>query len=120
MSERKRRAPASKKQPHAAKQSVSSDSFQLELTRQQLVHLRDLFGVLLNFDSTETLSESLAAAMGTSLQERKLWHKVVDACGVASIPMGDGAPDFALIMSRPPQLTVTLVGEDDAELEQER
>lgn len=80
--------------------------FSLRLSKQELLHLRDLFGVLLPADMKATISQSLAASQGRHLIESKLWNKLSSLCEEANIPCGDEAPDFIVTMSAPPQLGV--------------
>lgn len=81
-------------------------SFVLKLTKADLVHLRDLFGILLPADMKMTISQALAASQGRHLFESKLWNKISSLCHEAGIPTGDESPDFIVAMTAPPQLGV--------------
>lgn len=95
--------------------ATTRKKFVLELTATQLTHLRDLMGIMMNFDSLQTLSEHLAATAERPLAERRLWTKIAELCASADIGVADKAPDFAIAMSAPPQLCVTLIQEDPEE-----
>lgn len=97
-----------KSQPKVAVEEVikPKTTFSLTLSKQELVHLRDLFGVLLPADMKATISQSLAASQGRHLVESKLWNKIASLCEKANVPCGDEAPDFIVTMSAPPQLNV--------------
>ena len=92
-------------------------SFSLKLSKHELVHLRDLFGIMLPPDMKTTVSQSVAASQGRHMAESKLWNKIATLCEEACIPMGDEAPDFVVTISAPPTLGVfeimTDSGEDD-------
>jgi hypothetical protein len=95
-------------------------SFSLKLTKQELVHLRDLFGILLPVELKSTVSQFLAAGQGRQLVESKLWNKISQLCAEADIPMGDDAPDFIVTMNSPPQLGVfEMAPEEDDEVSEE-
>lgn len=81
-------------------------SFSLKLTKQEAIHLRDLFSVLLPPDMKATVSQSLAAGQGRHLVESKLWNKIASLCEEAQVPMGDDAPDFIVTISAPPTLGI--------------
>lgn len=88
-------------------------SFSLKLTKQEVIHLRDLFSVLLPVDMKSTISQSLAAGQGRHLVESKLWNKLASLCNEAQIPVGDDAPDFIVTASAPPTLGVFEMMTDD-------
>jgi len=81
-------------------------SFSLKLSKSEVVHLRDLFSVLLPADMKSTVSQALAANQGKHLVESKLWNKVSQLCDEAGVPLGDEAPDFIVSISSPPTLNV--------------
>lgn len=87
---------------HAAPQP----SFNLKLTKFELVHLRDVLSITSPPDLTRTLSQMLAEAEDRSLVEQKLWSKVAAACDAAQVPMGDDAPDFVAAPMAPPPIGV--------------
>jgi len=89
-------------------------NFSLKLSRKELVHLRDLFGVLLSADMKSTISQALASSQDRQLIESKLWNKIISLCNEAEIPLGDEAPDFIVTISSTPQLGVfELISEEE-------
>jgi len=91
-------------------------SFSLKLSKQELVHLRDLFSVMLPADMKFTVSQSLASIRDRQLVESKLWNKVISLCTEAEVPLGDSAPDFVVSITAQPQLGVfEMITEDEDE-----
>jgi len=89
-------------------------SFSLRLSKQELVHLRDLFSVMLPADMKSTVSQSLASIRDRQLVESKLWNKIISLCNEAEIPLADAAPDFVISMTAQPQLGVfEMISEED-------
>lgn len=78
-------------------------TYELQLSKFELVHLRDLFSVLLATEAKQTVSQALADAEDRSLVEARLWQRVAAACSDAGIPMDEQAPDFvcAAIVQHP-------------------
>lgn len=94
----------------------------LNLTVDELIHLRDLFGVLLPPDASVTVSESLALLKQRAMVEGKLWDKIEKLCVTANVAIGDEAEDFGITFSAPPSLGVFPIvisdqgpGEEDEE-----
>ena len=81
-------------------------TFKVKLTHGELVHLRDLFSILLPLEMKETLSQHLARAQDRVLVKAKLWAKLVDVCKAAELPLDDDAPDFVVTASGPPPIGV--------------
>ena len=81
-------------------------TFELNLTVEELVHLRDIMSVLLPPDGSVTLSQSLANAEQRSMVEAKLWSKLTDICKQASVPLDDHAPDYVVGVTGQPTLKV--------------
>jgi hypothetical protein len=102
-------------------------TLELKLTQSELVHIRDLFGIMLPPDLKTTLSQALAESEGRSLVETNLWNKIVSACNAAGVPVGDDSPDFVVSSSGPPPLAIFQLdssgkdphGEDPDEPEEE-
>jgi hypothetical protein len=103
-----------KKNPKIKRQKT----YELCLTKFELLHLRDLMGVLLPPDGAETLSRSLAALEGRSLIETKLWEKVVSLCSDADLPLDAEAPDYIIAPTSSPSLGVFQIAQEDEEGEQ--
>jgi hypothetical protein len=78
----------------------------LKFTNTELVHLRDLFGIMLPSEG-KSLSTVLSHLEGRPTCESKLWAKIENALGKAGLPVGDEAPDFAVTFAEVPNLTVT-------------
>jgi len=81
-------------------------TFSLKLSVLELVHLRDLFSIVLPVDLKSTVSQSLAAGQGRQLIETKLWNKISSLCSEGGIPLGEEAPDFIVTVTAPPELGV--------------
>lgn len=81
-------------------------TFTLRLTRYELLHLRDLFGVILPTEMKVTLSQALALQQERVLVESKLWQKVAASCAEARLPLDEEAPDFTVAVSAPSAIGV--------------
>lgn len=79
---------------------------QLGLDQAELVHLRDLFSVLLPPAADKSVSQVLAASAGRPFTEARLWNKIQAVCASAGVPVGDSAPDFIVTIAAAPELTV--------------
>jgi hypothetical protein len=99
-------------------EKISSQPTQtLVLSIDELIHLRDMLGVIL--PGQGTLSISLAHLLNKTDVETKLWEKVETACIKADIATGDYAPDYVVSVSAPPPLGVYLMGAPPTEGEGE-
>jgi len=87
-------------------------TYDLNLTKLELLHIRDLMGVLLPPEGETTLSKSLAAAEGRELIESSLWRKVADLCASANLPLGSEAPDYIVIPISHPKMGVFQVNHE--------
>lgn len=81
-------------------------TFTVRLTKFELLHLRDLFAVMLPPDLKDTLSQRLAASQDRLLVEAKLWQKIARVCREADLPMDDDAPDFVVAAAAAPPVSV--------------
>lgn len=86
--------------------SKTNDMFSLQLTRYQLLHLRDIMSVMLPSEMRETISQALAKVGNRSMVEAVLWNKVAKLCVEAGVPVGEEVPDFIVSISAPPTLGV--------------
>jgi hypothetical protein len=86
--------------------SKTNDVFALQLTRYQLLHLRDVMSVMLPSDMRETISQALAKVGNRSMVEQVLWNKIVRLCIEADVPVGDVVPDYIVSISAPATLGV--------------
>lgn len=87
-------------------------TYDLTLTKFELLHVRDLFSVLLPPDGAQTLSQALAEAEGRGLIESMLWEKVTALCESADLPLNDEAPDYIIAPISSPALGVFHVNHD--------
>lgn len=90
-------------------------TFTVRLTKFELLHLRDLFAVMLPPDLKETLSQRLAASQDRLLVEAKLWQKIARVCHEAELPMDDDAPDFVVAAAAAPPISVFELAHQPAE-----
>lgn len=96
--------------------------FEIVLTKYELLHLRDLMGILMPPDGQQTLSQALAVAEDRALIESMLWEKLTNACKLAKLPLADEAPDYIIAPITTPALGVFQVNhelEDENEEEGE-
>lgn len=56
-----------------------------------------------------TVSQALAESNGTTSVEALLWQKVLKACGGAKLPIGEKAPDYAVVAIEQPRMGVTKI-----------
>lgn len=78
----------------------------LRLTPYEVLHLRDLFSILLPTEARQTASQALAATEDRPMVEARLWQKVLAACAEVGIPTGDDAPDFVAAASSSPPVGI--------------
>jgi hypothetical protein len=81
-------------------------TFDLNLTKFELLHLRDLMSLLLPPDGQQTLSQSLAELEGRNLIESMLWAKLSSLCESAGLPTDSEAPDYIIAPITSPKLGV--------------
>jgi len=84
----------------------------LRLTKIELAHLRDLFGVLLPPGMDKTLSEALAESEGRPLVEKILWKKIMEVCLSARVPVGEECDDFVVAPAGTPAISVFRVASE--------
>jgi hypothetical protein len=89
------------KKGKASKAPKRVKTFSLQLSTDELTHIRDIMSVILPPDGSTRLSESLAVSEKRQMTESKLWQKVVELCLDAKLPVGDEAPDFFVGVSGP-------------------
>lgn len=92
-------------------------TLELKLTPIEVVHLRDLFSVILTSEMKSTVSQALARTQSRSLVESKLWQKVVEVCKRSRIPVGDEAPDFVVAATGAPSVNVFELSRGDTDEE---
>lgn len=88
----------------------------LSLSRDELVLLRDLMSIRLPPTFEDTISSVIATKQNKSLQETTLWEKIVEACSVLNIGVGELAPDFAIVLAGLPALDIVeIASQQDSE-----
>jgi hypothetical protein len=90
----------------STKLKFKTSSYDLKLTRQELIHLRDLFSVLLPPDGESTLSEQLAAYKDRQTIEHSLWEKIYELCLKTNVSTDSKAPDFIVTLTSMPNITI--------------
>lgn len=90
-------------------------TFELSMTALELLHLRDLFSIVLPTEMKDTVSQRLAAVQDRALIEAKLWQKVTSLCRAAEIPLDDAAPDFVVAAAASPAVSVFELARDHAQ-----
>ena len=83
----------------------------LRLSKYELVHLRDLFGISLPTDLSRTVSQALADHEERTLVEASLWKKIAQVCNEAEVPLEDEAPDFIVAPTNTPSIGVFQIAE---------
>lgn len=81
-------------------------TYEMRLTKFELLHLRDMFSILLPPDAKQTLSQALAVLEDRQIVETVLWRKIADACVEAGLPTDEAAPDYVVAPASPPPITV--------------
>lgn len=94
-------------------------TYKLKLTQLELLHLRNLFGVLLPAGMGQTLSQALSHKTDSALIEATLWQKVSRALDKAKIPVDDDAPDYVIVPSGTPTLDVFEISTGETEEEED-
>ena len=93
-------------------------TYALRLTKLELLHIRDLFSVLLSTEAKQTVSQALASVEERSVVEARLWQKVAASCEEAKLPLADHAPDYiCAAMVSPPPVGVFRVAHEPSEIE---
>lgn len=87
-------------------------TFDLQLTRFELLHLRDLMAILLPPDGALTVSQALASSEDRTIIEATLWDKLSRLCIKAKLPVESEAPDYIIAPLAPPPLGVFQVNHD--------
>ena len=87
-------------------------TYDLTLTKFELLHVRDLLSVLLPPNGEQTLSQALADLEGRKLIESLLWNKVTTLCDAAGLPVDNEAPDYIIAPVTTPALGIFHVNHD--------
>lgn len=95
-------------------------TFDVRLTKFELLHLRDLMSILTPPEAQKTVSQHLAEAENRVMVEALLWKKISTTCETAGIPLGDDAPDFIVAPVASPAISVfRMASEPDEEMNRE-
>lgn len=94
-------------------------TYELRLTKMELVHMRDLLSIIIPSDTKKTLSQILADLEDRAPVEEKLWNKIIGVCKEASLPTGEEAPDYIVSPTAPPPMSVFQISDDDDEADEE-
>lgn len=90
-------------------------TFDLRLTKFELVHLRDLMSIVTPPEVNRTVSQHLAEAENRIMVESMLWKKLTELCDTAEVPTGDDAPDFVVAPTAAPPIGVFRLASDPYE-----
>ncbi len=81
-------------------------TFNLKLTKFEILHIRDLMSILLPPDAKQTLSQAMASLENRQMVESVLWRKISEACKEADLPLGADAPDYIVAPISSPAIGV--------------
>jgi hypothetical protein len=82
-----------------------SRRYRLSLTKDELIHLRDLMSIILENDQ-QTISHLLARAENRTEIEEDLWEHIFELCKIAGVDVSENAPDHALGLVEYPALVI--------------
>lgn len=94
-------------------------TYDLRLTKFELLHMRDLFSVLLPPDTKKTVSQALAEHEDRAIVEALLWDKLHKVCISAGLPTGEECPDYMVVPTAAPPMSVFQVSSEPAQSESE-
>lgn len=90
--------------------------FALQVTKLELVHLRDMLSILYPSETKRTISQTLADTESRLFEESNLWKKVAGLCEEAGLPVGDEAPDYAIVPIGHPPMGVFMLSQEESEM----
>jgi hypothetical protein len=90
--------------------------YELRLTSLELIHLRDMLSILYPSETKKTISQSLASSEEREFEESSLWKKVSRACVEAKLPIGEEAPDYAIVPIAHPPMGIFMLGQNESEV----
>jgi ribosome biogenesis protein Tsr3 len=114
MTAKKTKASSKTKQTTRKSAAKKLETYSVAFTVDELLHLRDLFNVLLPPAAEITVSQSLAESEEREVIESNLWNKLSLVMESANVPMEDDAPDYVIAMSSPPSLAVFQIGPQES------
>jgi hypothetical protein len=88
------------------KQKNNTILLQLSLSKDELIHIRDIMSVLMPPDCKNTFSEELAQLNNLTDAEENLWQKIHHLCSINNIDTDDRAPDFVVTIPQHPELAI--------------
>lgn len=90
-------------------------TYEVKFTKQELVHIRDLFSVVIPPDTKKTLSQQLAELEDRVYVEDRLWDKLARLCEEAKVPVDDESPDYIVVPTAPPPMGIFQLSPDEGE-----
>ena len=87
-------------------------TYEIKLTKFELLHLRDLFSIMMPPHAKKTVSQGLAEIENRSHVEQMLWNKISESCEEAGLPLADEAPDYIIAPTTTPSLGVFQISSD--------
>lgn len=87
-------------------------TFDLCLTKHELLHVRDMMSIILPPNGEKTISQNLAELEDRTLIETMLWEKISKLCSAANLPLGNEAPDYVVAPNGPPPMAVFHINHD--------
>ena len=96
---------------------VAEKLYKLQVSAVQLEHIRDLMSVMLDPQSSSTVSEQIAKYNRRCSCETSLWDLVVAACERADIECGEDVHDY-VIAAAPMQLGILCIDPREEEKSQ--
>jgi hypothetical protein len=74
--------------------------YRLPLTRDELLHLRDMLSIMLE-NNQQTISSLLARAENRVEVEEDLWESIFELCEKAGLDTNEAAPDYLIGLIEP-------------------
>jgi len=87
-------------------------TYDLTLTKFELLHIRDVFSILLPPDGNKTVSQALAEVEDRTLIETMLWQKITELCSEADLPLNNEAPDYIVAPTSAPPMGIFHINHD--------
>lgn len=105
--------------PSKKRKKKDVELYPLQLTKDELAHIRNMMSIVLPPTGDVRLGEALAHATEADDDiDSSLWDKVWALCEEVGLEVGDDAPDFIVGPSEPTPLKVYRVNLDEDEDEE--
>lgn len=91
----------------------------LNLTAEELIHIRDLFSITCPPEMTITISQSLSKLESREMMEANLWKKIGELCTNSNLPTEEQAPNYVIAPCSLPELRVFPLDKEDSVEEEE-